>query len=138
MALKYPPKRAQVILCDFSKGGFKPPEMVKRRPCVILADRLPHRDGLANVVPLSGTPPPHSTCDYQCQITFEEYLPAPFDGNLDWWVKADMITTVSYDRLDLFRTGRDQSNKRKYYAAKLTKEQFEAVQETVQRALRFS
>lgn len=84
MPLKYPVLRKSIVLCDFDMGGFRPPEMVKRRPAVILADRLPMRDRLANVVPLSGTPPPRVSCDYQCKITLGERLPHPFDGNLDW------------------------------------------------------
>jgi len=91
--IEYPVDRKTIVICDFDMGGFKPPEMVKRRPAVILVGRLPSRNGLATVVPLSGTSAPMG-CDYQCEITLSERLPAPFDGQLHWWVKADMVATV--------------------------------------------
>ncbi|MBV5331522.1 type II toxin-antitoxin system PemK/MazF family toxin, partial [bacterium] len=94
-------------------GGFKAPEMVKRRPSVVIVGRLPNRSKLATLVPLSGTPAPPN-CDYQCAITLTERLPPPFDGQLEWWVKADMLATVSYARLDLLRTGRGQDGRRTY------------------------
>lgn len=131
MPLKYPPRRGAVVICDFDRGGFRPPEMVKMRPAVVLGDRLRNRDNLANVVPLSGTPPPFEGCDYQCKITLPQLLPAPFDGNLDWWAKADMITTVSYDRLDLPRSGRDQNGKRKYLTLRITADQLNQIKATV-------
>jgi mRNA interferase MazF len=117
-------------------GGFRPPEMVKRRPVVVLVGKLPYRDRLATVVPLSGTAP-FAGCDYQCLITLGQYLPAPFDGQREWWVKADMVATVSFDRLDLFHTARDQNGKRKYLIPRVSEEQFEQIRKTILRALRF-
>lgn len=137
MPLKYPPKRGTIVVCDFDMGGFRPPEMVKRRPVVVLADRLTRRDGLANVVPLSGTPPPYEDCNYQCQVTLEQRLPPPFDGNLEWWAKADMVATVCYDRLDLPRTGRDQDGKRRYLTMRLTEEQLNQIKATLLRAIQY-
>jgi mRNA interferase MazF len=112
MAIKYALSPRTIVLCDYDKGGFRPPEMVKRRPAVVLVGRLPHRDNLHTVVPLSGTPS-HGDCRYHCQIVLENPLPAPF-AQRAWWVKADMVATVGFDRLDLFRTDRDQNGKRRY------------------------
>ncbi|WP_189411433.1 type II toxin-antitoxin system PemK/MazF family toxin [Neogemmobacter tilapiae] len=70
MPIKFPPARKSILICDFNMGGFQPPEMVKRRPVVVLVGRLPHRANLATVVPLSGTPPNHRGCDYQCPLIF--------------------------------------------------------------------
>lgn len=134
--IKYPVDRKTIVLCDFSMGGFKPPEMVKRRPCVVLVGHLPNRTGLATVVPLSGTPAPPS-CDYQCQITLENRLPAPFDQQKEWWVKADMVATVSFVRLDLLRTSRDEGGRRTYVMPRVTEEQYEKIRATILRALRF-
>lgn len=132
----YPPQRRAIVVCDFDMGGFRPPEMVKRRPAVVLNERLPGRDNLANVVPLSGTPPPKG-CDYQCMIELPK-LPTPFDGDTRWWVKADMIATVSYARLDLLRTERDPATgKRRYLTIKVTTDQFNDIKATLLRALRF-
>jgi hypothetical protein len=38
---------------------------------------------------------------------------APFQQRI-WWAKCDMIATVGFARLDLFRTDRDQTGRRKY------------------------
>jgi mRNA interferase MazF len=42
-----------ILLCDYSRGGFQAPEMVKRRPAIVISPRLRHRDGLCTVVPVS-------------------------------------------------------------------------------------
>ena len=41
-------------MCDVSAGGFKPPEMVKVRPVVVMAKP---KGQTVNVVPLSTTAP---------------------------------------------------------------------------------
>lgn len=121
------------MLCDYSTG-FRPPEMVKRRPCVVISARLPFRDQLCTVVSLSGTPPMHDVA-YQCRIEFAEALPLPFAQRV-WWAKADMLATVGFGRLDLFRTGRDQeSGRRRYPHPKLAEDDFKRVLECVVNAL---
>ena len=137
MPIEYPVDRKTIVICDFDMGGFKPPEMVKRRPAVILVGRLPSRSGLVTVVPLSGTPAPVG-CDYQCEITLGQRLPAPFDSQLEWWVKADMVATVSYARLDLLRTNRGPDGRRVYLKPKVTEEQFDQIRAAILRALRFT
>jgi len=105
------------LLCDYDTG-FQPPEMVKLRPVVVVSPRLPHRDGLCTVVPLSGTPPQRELA-YQCRLEFSNPLPPPFEAAV-WWAKADMLATVAFRRLDLFRTARDQTGKRKYLQPKVS------------------
>jgi uncharacterized protein YifN (PemK superfamily) len=136
LPIEHPVDRKTIIICDFDMGGFKPPEMVKRRPSVVIVGRLPNRSKLATLVPLSGTPAPPN-CDYQCAITLTERLPPPFDGQLEWWVKADMLATVSFARLDLLRTGRGQDGRRTYLKPKVTETQFDQIRATILRALRF-
>ena len=53
MGIKYPAGIGILLLCDYARGGFQPPEMVKRRPAIVISPRLPHRDGLCTVVPVS-------------------------------------------------------------------------------------
>ena len=118
MPLQYSVAPGTILLCNYSTG-FQPPEMVKLRPAVVVSPRLPHRDRLCTVVPLSGTPS-LLTVVYQCRIALEQPLPDPFPQSI-WWVKADMIATVGFDRLDLFRTKRDQTGKRKYLQPKVSK-----------------
>lgn len=112
MAIRFPVGPGTVLLCDYSLGGFREPEMVKRRPALVISPRLPHRDGLTTVVPLSGSEPAHAV-PYVVRLDLAKQLPEPFEQSV-WWVKCDMLATVWFGRLDLFRTGRDQEGKRKY------------------------
>lgn len=123
------------MLCDYSMGGFRPPEMIKRRPAVVVSPRLPYRDGLCSVVPISMTAPVRDV-PYVVKLDFEAPLPEPFDSPVGW-VKCDMVATVSFGRLDFFRTGRDQEGKRKYRNLKLSEEDFERVKVGILNGLGF-
>ncbi|SMF48696.1 Uncharacterized protein YifN, PemK superfamily [Xaviernesmea oryzae] len=125
MPIRYAVPPGTLLLCDYSLGGFVPPEMVKRRPAIVISPRLPHRDGLCAVVPVSTTPPPRNVA-YVIEFKLDPVLPAPFDSPV-MWAKCDMVATVSFSRLDLFRTGRDQQGKRKYLARRVDRETFEKV-----------
>jgi len=47
-----------------------------------------------------------------------------------------MVATVSFDRLDLFRTERDQDGKRRYLTnLRVSEEQFAQIRQAVMRAL---
>jgi uncharacterized protein YifN (PemK superfamily) len=133
MAIQYPVGPGTILRCDYSRGGFKPPEMVKARPAIVVSPRLPHRDGLCTVVPLSGTAPDHQV-PYVVRLEFEALLPSPFAFSVVW-AKCDMLATVAFERLDLFRTERDQYGRRKYLHPKLSSDQLEKVQEGVMKAL---
>jgi mRNA interferase MazF len=106
MGIKFPVGVGTILLCDYSRGGFQPPEMVKRRPAVVISPRLPHRDGLCTVVPISADQPDHDV-RYVVRIEFDLPLPDPFSYKVAW-AKCDMLATVSFVRLDLFHTERDQ------------------------------
>lgn len=116
MPIQFPVAVGTILLCDYSTG-FRAPEMVKRRPAVVVSPRLPRRDGLCAVVPLS-TAPPVADLPYLCRLVVTPTLPAPFDAAV-MWAKCDMLATVCFERLDLFRTGRDQYGKRKYLHPRL-------------------
>jgi len=134
VALAYPVKPRTILLCDYSLGGFRAPEMVKRRPAVVITGALPRRNNLHTVVPLSGTESDPRNL-YHCRIELTAPLPAPFDATI-WWVKADMIATVSLERLDLFRTERDQYGKRKYLTnLRVSHDQFSQILSSVRHAL---
>ncbi|MGO4572067.1 type II toxin-antitoxin system PemK/MazF family toxin [Microvirga sp. 2TAF3] len=128
MPLKYPVVPGVILLCDYSTG-FQPPEMVKRRPAVVVSPRLPQREQLCTVVPLSGTPPRRDV-NYQRRIELPQALPEPFSQTV-WWAKADMLATVSFDRLDLFRTERDQTGRRKYLQPKVSAANLEEIREAI-------
>jgi mRNA interferase MazF len=115
-----------IVRCDYSRGGFQPPEMVKPRPAIVISPRLPYREGLCTVVPISGS---HSgkELDYVVRLEFDPPLPDPFNYRVAW-AKCDMIATVGFQRLDMFRTARDQSGKRKYLKPKLNEQDYRRVQ----------
>lgn len=132
MPLKYAVKPKTILLCDYNLGGFKAPEMVKKRPAVVLVGRLPRRDYLHTVVPLSGS---ESNEGHHCRIELSEPLPEPFAQTV-WWVKADMVSTVCFERLDLFRTDRDNNGNRKYLTSlRVDDENFDTIKQTVRIAL---
>ena len=134
MPLKYAVKPRTIVLCDYDMGGFIAPEMVKRRPAVVIAGLLPGRNNLHTVVPLSGTSS-SAAHRHHCRIELEQPLPEPFSETV-WWVKADMIATVCFNRLDLFRTARDQNGNRKYLTnLKVSEENFATIHHAIRCAL---
>ena len=134
MPLQYAVKARTILLCDYDAGGFRPPEMVKRRPAIVLVGALPKRGKLLTVVPLSGTPSDPAVA-YHCRLDLTQPLPPPY-AETEWWVKADMVATVSFERLDLFRTARDHMGRRKYLTdLRVSDAEFEQVKAAVRRAL---
>ncbi|WP_292386836.1 type II toxin-antitoxin system PemK/MazF family toxin [Mesorhizobium sp.] len=99
------------MVCDYSEG-FVEPEMVKRRPALVLCPRIRARAGLCTVVALSTTPP-EQTMPYHCEIELPFALPPPFDSKTVW-IKGDMVNAVGFHRIDLFRLGKDAAGKRRY------------------------
>jgi mRNA interferase MazF len=117
MGIKHPVGVGTVLLCNYDRGGFQPPEMVKRRPAIVISPRLPYRDGLCTVVPISSEPNERES-DYVIRLEFTPPLPTPFSYRVAW-VKCDMLATVGFERLDLFRTERNQYGQRKYLHPKI-------------------
>lgn len=130
MAIHYAVGIGTILRCDYSRGGFQAPEMIKARPAVVISPRLPYRDGLCTVVPLSGTEPPKDDLKYVVRLEGLN-LPSPYDQEEIVWAKCDMVATVRFERLDFFRTGRDQQGRRKYLHPKLSAEDLERVKEGV-------
>lgn len=131
MPLTYHPKAGTIVICDYSTG-FRAPEMVKRRPALIVSPRLRRREGLCTVVPLSTTAP-YEVMPYHCELTPARAMPAPFDAPT-FWAKADMLATVGFHRLDLPRLPR-ADGKRQYLAIVLSDEDLERVKACVRHAL---
>ncbi len=133
MPLKFPPTPGLVVICDYSTG-FKEPEMVKERLAVVVSPRLPHRDGLCTVVPLSTTPS-RSGVRYQCKITLQTPAPRPYEGTIKW-AKADMLATVGFCRLNLPYTGRDPaSGQRRYLQIVVTPDDMKSIRSAILHAL---
>ena len=126
MPLTFHPKRGQILMCDF-QTGFRPPEMVKCRPVVVLSDR--HRE-LATVVPISTTEPyPIEACHHELA---EASMPLPLRGK-PHWAKCDMITTVALTRMDRVRARHRHptTGKRMYFTQAVTSEDLEAITKAV-------
>ena len=86
--------------------------MVKRRLVVVLSPKIRFRPGLCTVVPLS-TKPPDPVMPFHCEIDLDPPPPDPW-GEITRWVKADMVCSVGFHRLDFLRLGKDGAGKRLY------------------------
>lgn len=95
--IKHPPQGA-IVRVDLN-DGFRPPEMVKRRPCIVLSPPILGRAQLCTIVPLSTTAP-NPVHNHHLEITFTPPLPAPYESRR-MWVKADIVLTVAFHRLRL-------------------------------------
>jgi mRNA interferase MazF len=132
MALSFHPNLGAILACDY-EPGFKEPEMVKRRPVVVITPRLRRRDGLCTVVPLSTLQPEHPQ-DYHLKIRLNPILPPPWDSE-ECWVKADMLATVGYHRLSPIRLGRVRDGTRIYYNSLMSNANLRGIQRAVLCAL---
>ncbi|NTW84175.1 MAG: type II toxin-antitoxin system PemK/MazF family toxin [Chlorobiaceae bacterium] len=131
MSISYHPKQGTIVICDFA--GLIRPEMVKRRPVVIVSPRFRGRDQLCTVVPLSKTPPvPEMPYHYKHYV--DPALPAPYDASYHW-VKGDMLYTVSLDRLDLPFDGKDSTGKRNYITRLITPADLLKIQKCISKGL---
>lgn len=132
MAITYHPKAGAILVCDY-QTGFRAPEMVKRRCCVVITPRLRRRGGLCTVVPLSTTPPKPAE-DYHYELQLEEELPRPWEGPSKW-AKCDMLATVGYERLSPIGVGRQADGRRRYIYPHVTREQLKEIRRAVLCAL---
>ena len=127
MSLQFQPKPRAIVVCDFS--GFIEPEIIKRRPVVVLAVHK-RNSKLVTVVPLSTTAPnPIEAHHYRLKQN-------PIPGEqAESWVKCDMLAVVSIERLDLVRTARGPDGKRRYLTPQIGQDQFDAIRRGVASAL---
>lgn len=132
MPITFHPHPGMVLICDFSTG-FKVPEMVKTRPVIVISPRPRFKTQLCIVVPLSTTAPVPVEGHHHCLDPAS--LPGVLAGRVTW-AKCDMVTTVSLDRLDRVKAGKDLvTGKRLYVSASVIPTDFEAVQKAVLVAL---
>lgn len=88
MPIQEHPALGTILTCDFN-AGFKEPEMVKRRPVVVISPKIAGRYGLCTVVALSLTEP-DPIMPYHCQIDIRPELPYPLRAMTSgsraiWW-----------------------------------------------------
>jgi mRNA interferase MazF len=97
-----------IVRVDLSEG-FRAPEMVKRRPAIVISPPIPGRPFLCTIVPLSTTPPSR-VLSHHMQITLDPALPFPY-GTQTMWVKGDMVMTVAFHRLKLLFSGKENGQR---------------------------
>jgi uncharacterized protein YifN (PemK superfamily) len=112
MGISEHPPQGSIVTVNYAMGGFKEPEMVKRRLAIVLTPKITARPHLCTIVPLSLTPP-DKEMPYHCRIRIPFELPKEW-GDADRWVKGDMVNAVGFHRVDLLRLGKDGSGKRIY------------------------
>ncbi len=132
MAIREHPAPGTIVICDF-RQGFREPEMIKRRPAIVLSPKIGIRAKLCTVVALSSSAPTPKM-SYHCKLDIDPPLPPPW-GERDNWVKGDMIYAVGFHRLDLIRLGKNTAGKRQYRFNTITPEQMKAVRTCVLRGL---
>jgi uncharacterized protein YifN (PemK superfamily) len=115
------------VRVDLSEG-FRPPEMVKRRPAIILSPEIPTRPFLCTIVPLSTTEP-RPVLPHHMTVTFCPPLPYPYENPVAW-VKGDMVLTVAFHRLSLLYRKRN-GNQKSYDIRVLDQPTFARVQQCV-------
>jgi uncharacterized protein YifN (PemK superfamily) len=96
------PAPGTIVRVDLNEG-FRPPEMVKRRPAIVLSPPIPGRDLLCTIVPLSTTAP-NPRLPHHMEIALNPALPDPY-SNPRMWVKGDIVLTVAFHRLRLLFSG---------------------------------
>jgi uncharacterized protein YifN (PemK superfamily) len=133
MAINEHPSTGTILICDFSRG-FVIPEMVKRRPVVVVSPKISHRPKLCTVVPLSTEPPQFKMPYHYDMGAIDPALPAPWHEGPNW-IKGDMVYSVSFDRLDLIRLGKDKSGKRMYRYDTVSGEQLRQIRVCILSAL---
>lgn len=134
MPILYDQKPGTILICDYGLGGFKAPEMIKRRPVVVVSSRKRKSTGLLTVVPLSITAP-DPVESHHCEIVLAAPLPGFAVGTC--WAKADMVATVAFARLDLFRTARGPNGQRKYLSFRVSDAQLEEIRACLRCVLGF-
>ena len=96
MALPYFPRRGEVLICNFDTG-FQAPEMIKKRPVVVVSSKPSHWRKLCTVIPFSTTQPE----PIQAWHHSLGHVVVPGLQAVDtMWAKCDMVATVSFERLN--------------------------------------
>ena len=113
MAITFHPKAGTLLMCDFNTG-FVAPEMIKKRP-VIVVSRTKGQTVL--VVPLSATEPvPFEPWHYEMPLAS---MPKSLRSER-CWAKCDMVSCVwPRWRLDRIMDGKDAKTGRRIYVAPL-------------------
>lgn len=125
------PVPGTIVRVDLSEG-FRRPEMVKRRPAIVLSPPIPGRSFLCTIVPLSTTLP-DPILPHHMRLRLDPPLPHPY-ANPEMWVKGDIVLTVAFHRLRLLFSGRD-AGQRIYDVRVLDRQTMDQVRDCVRAGL---
>jgi uncharacterized protein YifN (PemK superfamily) len=125
------PLPGTIVRIDLS-DGFRPPEIGKRRPAIVLSPPIPGRSLMCTIVPLS-TSAPSIILPHHLKIFFSPTLPKPYSEPM-MWLKGDIVLTVAFHRLRLLFS-EWESGKRVYDVRVLDKATFEQVKQCVRHGL---
>jgi uncharacterized protein YifN (PemK superfamily) len=127
--LPFHPRPGDILICDYSTG-FRPPEMVKRRLCVVVSPKLKRRTDLATVVPISQTCPDNpEPWHHRIDLVSQSW------GDGPRWIACDMIATVAYDRLSRPHFRHPVTGSRVFERLSLSQDDVIAVQNGIRAAL---
>ncbi len=127
LGLQFHPRAGTLLICDFR--GMVAPEITKKRPVIVVTPRLAHRDELAMIVPTSTTPPRYPQ-PFHVRLS-QNYHPTE-DSSIPVWAKCDLVCSVSFARLDRFKTGF-----RKFETPSISAADLDAVRAGIRAALGF-
>ncbi len=110
MALKYQPYSGQILRGDFT--GLIGDEMNKFRPVIVISKRPQNSRKTTCIIACLSTTRPKVIQNYHMEVI----LPTPRPSTLQpsCWLKGDMVYSVSLERLEQYRLGK-QDGKRMYY-----------------------
>lgn len=126
MGIQYHPGLGEALWCDYT--GIEP-EMCKRRLVVVLTPKAAQRYKLVTVVPISATCP-EELRPWHVRLSRDPY---PQGTAPALWVKCDMVSTVSFDRLSGYHYRWE--GKRKYMKMQVAAQELVAIREGVLHAL---
>lgn len=98
MTVTIHPQPGTIVRVDLNEG-FRPPEMCKRRPAIVLSPPIPGRSLMCTIVPLSTTVP-IPVLPHHMELTLDPVLPHPY-SEPRMWLKGDIVLTVAFHRLRL-------------------------------------
>jgi len=135
MAITFHPKRGQILVCDFT-DGFKAPELVKNRPVLVITPPIVGRAGLVTVVGISSVEP-NPMLPFHLRLARAHMPQLGAFQKADSWVKADMIYTVDFHRLNqILLNKRDpKTGKRAYFRRELPSALMAQIEECVMHGL---
>lgn len=127
MAITFHPRKGQILMCDFSIG-FKEPEMVKKRPVIVISPPMEGRSNIVTVAAMS-TAVPKKIMPYHYQVPKASMPQLGTFQEKNTWLKGDMIYAVGFHRLELIRLNKKDPNtgKRVYFDRRLGKEQMNKI-----------